>query len=105
MFSESELIEAIEELEKAPLTFQNAEKLAVFYTLSDHLSLARKPDNGISKEITICRYEGTCFYQAISGRNAKEVWRIMNELMKIIKVSQPELYESTLRKINSINAD
>ena len=105
MFSESELIKAIEELEKAPLTFQNAEKLAVFYTLYDHLLSAQRSNNGINKEITICRYEGTCFYQAISGRNAKEVWRIMNELMKVIKVSQPELYESTLRKINSINAD
>jgi len=105
MFSESELIKAIEELEKAPLTFQNAEKLAVFYTLYDHLLSAQRSNNGINKEITIGRYEGSCLYQAISGRNAKEVWRIMNELMKVIKVSQPELYESTLRKINSINAD
>ena len=36
MFSEAELSKAIDELEKTPVTYQDAEKLATFYILYDH---------------------------------------------------------------------
>ena len=43
MFSKGELLDAIEELEASPATFQNAEKLATFYTLYDHLYVQKEP--------------------------------------------------------------
>jgi hypothetical protein len=36
MFSKKELMDAIDELERSPSTYQNAEKLATFYLLYDH---------------------------------------------------------------------
>lgn len=101
MISESELLKAIEELEKAPLTFQNAEKLATFYILYDHLFTDQNKNEPI-KEVTINRYEGSDLYYAISGRNAKSVWRVINETMKVVKAVQPKLYDATLNKLKAI---
>lgn len=104
MFSKSELLKAIDELEEAPSTFQNAEKLATFYLLYDHLYTEQQPVNRIEpvREVTIDRYEGSDLYEAISGQNAEDVWKIINELMETLKVLQPKLYEATLERLNDI---
>ena len=106
MFSKSELQKAIDELEKAPSTFQNAEKLATFYLLYDHLYTEKLPPDLIEliTEVTIDRYEGSDFYEAISGRNAEKVWGVMNELMDLLKVTQPKLFEATIERLNSIKS-
>lgn len=100
MYSESELLKAIEELEKATPTYQNAEKLATFYVIYDHLYGVNKNEPAV--ETVIDRYNGSFLYQVISGRNAKEVWRIINDMMKTVKAIQPKLYEETIRKIGMI---
>jgi hypothetical protein len=43
MFSKVELLDAIDELENSPATYQNAEKLATFYLLYDHLYIQKEP--------------------------------------------------------------
>lgn len=43
MFSKNELLDAIEELEMSPATYQNAEKLATFYVLYEHLYVKKEP--------------------------------------------------------------
>lgn len=104
MFSKTELLDAIDELEMSPATYQNAEKLATFYTLYDHLYIKKEPVNRVEpvKEVTIYRYEGSDFLQAISGQNAEEVWRIMDELMQTVKVLQPRLYQATIDKLKGL---
>ena len=101
MFSKSELINAIDELEHAPATYQNAEKLAVFYLLYDHLYIQKEPINRIEpvKEVTINRYEGSEFYEVISGKEAAHVWQVIDELMATIQMLQPKLYQATIEKI------
>ena len=101
MFSKSELINAIDELEHAPATYQNAEKLAVFYLLYDHLFIQKEPINRIEpvKEVTINRYEGSEFYEVISGKEAAHVWQVIDELMATIQMLQPKLYQATIDKI------
>ena len=101
MFSKSELINAIDDLEHAPATYQNAEKLAVFYLLYDHLYIEKEPVNRIEpvREVTINRYEGSEFYEVISDKNAEQVWPIIDELMATIQMLQPKLYQATIDKI------
>ena len=85
MFSKSQLLDAIEELEASPATFQNAEKLATFYTLYDHLFIQKEPMNRIEsvKEVKIDRYGDSEFLEAITDKKPEDVWSIMDELDKM----------------------
>lgn len=97
MFSEAELQKAIEELEKAPVSYHDAEKLATFYILYDHLY--RRPAAESAREVKIDRYSGSEFCHVISGKKARDVWKIVDEVMGVIKVTQPEVYTTVMRKL------
>jgi len=101
MFTRDELLDAIDELEMSPSTYQNCEKLATFYSLYDHLfgigeySAAAEP----VREVIIRKYGDSEFFAAIDGADAQTVWNIIGELMDAVKVLQPRLYEATLQRI------
>lgn len=102
MFSESELLKAIDELEKAPTTFQDVEKLATFYILYDHLYKKPEPMVETVKEVKINRYDGSEFYRVISGKKPCDVWRIMNDVMGIVKVTNPQIYRAIIQRISKL---
>lgn len=101
MFSKNELLDAIDDLEMAPATYQNAEKLATFYTLYDHLYVREVPKNLVemTREVTIDRYGDTEFLKAIDGMDAEKVWKIMDELMTTLMALQRKLYDATIDRI------
>lgn len=94
MFSEAELSKAISEIEKSSATYQDAEKLATFYILYDHL---HKPEP--IREVTIDRYNGSEFYRLISGKNAVDVWNVINEAMELVKIAQPDIYNAVVERL------
>lgn len=101
MFSKGELLDAIEELEMSPATYQNAEKLATFYLLYEHLYVKKEPVNRVEsvKEVTIDRYGDSEFFQAIEGKKSEEGWMVMDELMQTIQMLHPRLYQATIDKL------
>ena len=101
MFSKNELLDAIDDLESAPATYQNAEKLATFYTLYDHLYVREVPKNLVemTREVTIDNYGDTEFLKAIDGMNAEKAWLIMDELMTTLMALQRKLYDATIDRI------
>lgn len=101
MFSKGELLDAIEELEMSPATYQNAEKLATFYLLYEHLYVKKEPVNRIEsvKEVTIDRYGDSDFLQAIDGKKSEDVWMVMDELMQTLQVLNPRLYQAMIDKL------
>lgn len=101
MFSRNELLDAIDDLEMAPATYQNAEKLATFYLLYDHLYTRKEPVNLVetTKEVTIDRYGDTEFLQTIEGMNAEKAWLIIDELMTTIMALQHKLYDATIDRL------
>lgn len=101
MFSKNELLDAIDDLEMAPATYQNAEKLATFYTLYDHLYVREVPKNLVemTREVTIDRYGDTEFLKAIDGMNAEKAWMIIDELMTTLMALQRKLYDATIDKL------
>lgn len=103
MFTKNQLLDAIEELEMSPATYQNAEKLATFYQLYDHLYVRKEPVNLVepTKEVTIDRYGDSDFLQAIEGKNAEEAWLVMDELMSTLMALQRKLYEATIDRLRS----
>ena len=94
MFSEAELSKAISEIENSSATYQDAEKLATFYILYDHL---HKPEP--IREVTIDRYNGSELYRLISGKNAVDVWNVINEAMELVKVAQPDIYNAVVSRL------
>lgn len=101
MFSKSELLDAIEELEMSPATFQNAEKLATFYTLYDHLYVQREPVSRIESinEVIVDDYGDSEFLQAVAGKRSDDIWMVMDELLDAVKILQPKLYRATIDKL------
>lgn len=102
MFSKTELLDAIDELERSPSTYQNAEKLATFYLLYDHLYGDQRMMSASEtlREVIIDKHGESEFLRQISGKDAESVWRVMDELMETIQMLQPRLYQATLERIS-----
>lgn len=100
MFSKAELLDAIEDLENSPATYQNAEKLATFYLLYDHLYVRQEPMNYVEsvREVTIDRYGDSEFMKAIEGSDAEEAWKIIDDLMSTLQMLNPRLYQAIIDK-------
>lgn len=101
MFSKRELLAAIDELEASPATYQNAEKLATFYSLYDHLYVEKEPMSRIEsvKEVKIYRYGDSEFLEAITDKNPEDIWMVMDELMSTLQALNPRLYQATMDRI------
>lgn len=101
MFSRGQLLEAIEELEASPATYQNAEKLATFYTLYDHLYVKEEPVSRIEsiREVTIDRYGDSEFLKAITDKKSEDAWMVMDELMASLQMLNPRLYQATIDRL------
>lgn len=101
MFSKTEILNAIDELEMSPATYQNAEKLATFYALYDHLYVKQEPMSRIEsiQEVIIGNHGDSEFMRAIEGRKADDVWLVIDELLGVIQALQPRLYNATIEKL------
>ncbi len=103
MFSQAELIDGINELLEGKHSVQNCEKLAAIYTVLDHLYPVERIPQGYSgdegKAESIPRYGDTDFLDAISGKDPREMWLLMDELMETLAVINPRLYDGVMRKI------
>lgn len=103
MFKKNELIDAIEELEATPATFQNCQKLATFYLLYDHLYGNKSTEASPVERLSLVgNYGDSDFLQIISGAEADKVFLILDEMMQTVKVLQPRLYEATLTMLQEI---
>lgn len=103
MFSQAELIDGINELLDGKKSVQNCEKLAAIYTVLDHLYPEERIPQGYSGDDrgaeSIPRYGESEFLGAISGKNPREMWLLMDELMETLAVINPRLYDGVMRKI------
>ena len=100
--TESELIDAIDTLSNGKHTIQNCEKLAAIYTVKDHMypTIERgySADSNIADN-TVGLYGRSDFLVAISDKNPKDAWLLMDDLMKTLYAINPRLYDSVMRKI------
>lgn len=91
MFSEQELKNFIAELSEGKHSYQNCERLAAVYTVMDHLHPKGIGDYGESE-----------FLQSIIGKDEREVFYLLDELLQIVNAINPKLYNSFLAKIEGI---
>ena len=114
MITEKDLTEAIAYCSgKTDPQPKDAILMAACYILQDHLfpskdaplfenapaySYAAPPEQ---IETTIDYYSDTDFSQAIDGRQAADIWPIMDELMTVLQATNPRLYAGVMRKIEN----
>ena len=83
-------------------------KLAAFLIIQDHLypsgevvtptySFSAPPADEV--ETTVEFESDTEFSQAVNGKKASEVWAVIDELMEVLRVTNPRLYKGVIRKI------
>ena len=98
MISEKDLNRAIDECKDTANSYTNCEKLATFLIIKDHLY--GSGEKAETRTETLVDYMGDSeFLNAITGKKAEDVWMVMNELMDAIAVTNPRLYDATMRKL------
>ena len=104
MFTEAELIDAIDQITSGKHSIQNCERLAAIYIVLDHLyGKEEKPvmsDNKI--ETTVGQYGESKFLNDVAGKSAKEAWLLMDELVEAVQVFNPRLMNNFFEKLNSL---
>lgn len=109
MFSEAELLDAIDQIEQGKHSIQNCERLAAIYTVLDHMYGKERPimvDTGYSNESKIeaevGQYGKSDFLMTVAGKSAKEAWLLMDELIEAITVLNPRLMNNFYEKLNNL---
>lgn len=107
MFTEAELIDAIDQIEQGKHSIQNCERLAAIYTVLDHLYGKEKPvmvevshDNKIETEVGY--YGKSRFLESVAGKSAKDIWLLMDELVEALRVLNPRLLDNFLDKLDEL---
>lgn len=96
---------AIAECEAEPLTAARIEKLAHLYIV--HGYLFGNPETTTPKAAAepekIVEIDGDSeFCRAAYGKNAREVWAIIADLVDALEILHPRLYNGLLQKLNEI---
>ena len=106
MISERELLAAIKLCEKDPVTLNSCEKLAVYYTVYDHLFGSRgygerssTASHGENERIFVPSPSSE-FLKSVEGKDTKRVWAVLDELLSTIKIINPRLYDGVLRRLD-----
>lgn len=111
--TEQELLDAVEDLKHDQHTYQKMQKLAAVYTVLDHMYPDGQPDAsygvgyGYSRDHTPAQqdagqvglYGDSEFLRAIAGRDTQEMWRLMDEVMTVLAMSNKRLYNHVMDRL------
>ena len=98
MLDKRELLEAIEHCEDHLHDFKDCARLASLYAIYDHNYGKKRSGEPIYELIiqTDCSSE---FLSAINGKNANDIWIIIDSLMQDLSESNIRLYEHIMSKL------
>lgn len=101
MITERELLEEIEKCQRDPVTYTSIGKLADLYTVQDHLFERVQPDPYPRQAEKVIRSSGDSeFLRTVDGMDSEKVFAVMDELMGVLEVSNPRLYDGVMRKLD-----
>ena len=107
MLSKAELQNEIDALKSAPASWQNCERLAALYTIRRELfgnsELVRGPD-ALPKSPAVCsvimgEYGNSEFLQAVCGKDAQTVFKVMDEIMDMLHMVNERAYNGYMRRL------
>ena len=99
MISEHELLEEIEKQQSGPVTYTSIAKLADLYTVRDHLYERPMPNHSGRTADKIEISGDSEFLKVAQSADANLVWGVLDELMSVLKVSNPRLYDGVMQKL------
>ncbi len=102
MITEKELLLAIEQCERAPVTYDGCQKLAALYTLLDRLYGGEpRYSEGRSTRTADVIYNngGSEFLDVVNGKPSLQVWAVLDELLEVIRITNPRLYNGVIRRL------
>ncbi len=101
MISQKELEKEIKERENAPPSMRIYSQLADLRTIYD--MYYGEPQiyaiNGATSADKVVKVSESEFMRALNGKNMFKSWELMDELMSTVKIVNPRLYNSVMRKI------
>lgn len=112
MITEQDLQEAIAECQGVRNPSANTcLKLAAYYTIQDRLFPVDKPETNSRQlysyspppepQVEYVTYSSdTAFGQAVRGRDVNSVLKTVDEMMSVLELTQPRLYNGVMRKIS-----
>lgn len=100
MLDAHELTLAIAELEAREASLSTCSKLADLYTVLDHLRPAGRSVEPV--RASPVEYGDSDFLKAVSKKDASGAWSVMDELMDTLRVVNPRVYDSVMRRIDRL---
>ena len=118
MITKQDLLESIAECQGIRTPNANTcMKLAAFYTILDHLEDEPEPEQNepqkrqsftanhmsfSTPEEVVKFYGSGDFAQTVNGMPSQEAWTVMNELMSMLQMIEPKLYNAVMRKLQEV---
>lgn len=97
MLDLNEIQKDIIDLKRMDTSYAAIERLAWLVTVRDELLRDKKG------EMNPLELQGDSeFLRAVSGKDSKAVWDIMDDLMDTLKVANPRAYQSIMNRVNQI---
>lgn len=100
MITREDLLREIKQCQRDPVTVPSIEKLACMYIVYDHLYGDTELRGESSPERIVDIDGDSDFARRIKGRKSADVWKVMDELMEVLRVTNERLYDQVLRKID-----
>lgn len=105
MITEKELLKAIDECQREPITSSKRGILADLFIIHDHL-FGETINSGYSyanevEKPTITTTSDTEFLAAVNGKDMEKVLMVLDELMQTIQVLHPRIYDAVIEKLNN----
>lgn len=97
MLNIEEINKTILDLEQHDTTYAVCEKLSWLYIVRDHLTGQQQ-----KQPVPLSVSGDSEFLAAVNGKESTAAWVIMDDLMDTLKIVNPRVYESVLRKIKEL---
>lgn len=100
MITEREILDAIDDLLREPVSITDCGKIASLMVVHDHLF--GEPQQPREREVpaAIIETDGSSdFLRAVNGRGTADVMAVMDELMEAVKVLQPRIYDEVMDRV------
>jgi hypothetical protein len=98
MMSRVEMLAEIQRCQREPVTVSSIERLACLYIVLDHMQ-AERVDSIADPEEKPRSIGDTDFLRCVESKDSASAWKIMDELMSVLRVTSPRLYEGVMEKL------